>query len=230
MDSHQLTTEDPACGWSGCQQIHFLLFGSSLSRRAATTGCGWHLARTTGKKENKKKPSTLVLPRSQIGPLCTRKQTGFATTSLEEMCVQEGGKAHSMKQAARAGKHQKQIPQPLEGPRGAEHTQDKTHLLSKSLQKLHCRAISGSGHGQTRTHKHAPLQSQTQSLKRLLCQGQSSPVLYHHLPVKKQDWRWCWQTDFTSQEPTPGGTQACLPTHIHAYATAQSVQQKNESC
>lgn len=228
MDSHQLTTEDPACGWSECQQFHFLLFGSSLSRRAE--GCEWHLARTTGKKENKKKPSTLALPRSQIGPLCTRKQTGFATTSLEEMCVQEGGKAHSMKQAARAGKHQKQIPQPLEGPRGAEHTQDKTHLLSKSLQKLHCRAISGSGHGQTRTHKHAPLQSQTELEKapapRAELSSAISPpscqetglvvVLANQLHFSRADPRW----------------HASLPPHTHPCICHCSISstEKNESC
>lgn len=42
--------------------------------------------------------------------------------------MQEGRKTPSTEQAARTGKQQKQVPQDLKGPRGAEHTQDTPAL------------------------------------------------------------------------------------------------------
>lgn len=62
-------------------------------------------------------------------------------------------------------------------------------------------------------HRCSPLATR-QSLERLLHQDLSSPVLHHSLPAKEQDWQCCWQTGFTSQELTPGGTRSCLP-HAH---------------
>jgi len=97
------------------------------------------------------------------------------------MRVQVGrGRASSMEQAATRGKQQKLNPQS-----GRAHSR---HFCSqKSLQKLHWKAINGSGDGQTRMRTRAPLQQQQWSLKRLPRQDQSSPVLYHPRPAKEGD-------------------------------------------
>lgn len=69
----------------------------------------------------------------------------------------------------------------------------------------------------------------TQSLKRLLHQDLSSPVVDHSLPAKEQYWQCCWQTVFTSQELTPGGTHPCNPWLLYL-STIGSTGKKNKSC
>lgn len=174
-------------------------------------------------KINLKISSTPALPRSHTGPACMCKEA--ETPCLEERCVYVGeGKSTFHGTSCQSRETAETGPTGFKRVLEGRNTQDTPALKITAEASLQSHQWQWGWTKYTRS----PLAT-TQSSKRLLHQDPSSPVLDHSLPSKEQDCQCCWQTGFTSQELTPGGTRSCLPTHIQAipgcYTSAQSVQQ-----